>query len=255
MLAGLGTRCYPFAYSVPKCMMPVYNKPVIQYIVEEMQACGIENIYFVLPNFCDCKVVLRHFQNQKGILEVLKQKNSPYFFQLQNRKFPKITAVYCAANGSGGAILACKKYLLKKHFVVANGDDIFFGQSVSKQIVSIANQNNCCVISSMPVDVSQNFRYGMIDCDDNMIVKNIIEKPQNNKLLTQAVIGRYVLDDNIFDVLKSTPKVNGEIYLTTAVGMLAKKQKVLCCPIDAKRFDCGCFDGVLKANLQFCNQK
>ena len=76
LLAGLGTRCYPFAYSVPKCMIPVGTKPVIEYIVDEAKLSEIENIYFVLPKFMDTKVVLKHFENQKRLLEILTKKQS-----------------------------------------------------------------------------------------------------------------------------------------------------------------------------------
>ena len=254
LLAGLGTRCYPFAYSVPKCMIPVGTKPVIEYIVDEAKLSGIENIYFVLPKFMDTKVVLKHFENQKRLLEILKQKNSPYYQEIKQRKFPNIKAIYSKfPNGSGGAILDCQKYLKDKYFAVANGDDIFFGEPVIKQIIEESKKHNACVVSSMPINVKENHKFGMIQVhenDDFLKITNIIEKPKNNNVLNQAIIGRYILNDKIFDILKHTPKVNGEIYLTTAIGTLAQSENIICCPIKSQRFDCGCKEGILKANLQ-----
>lgn len=254
LLAGLGTRCYPFAYSVPKCMIPIGTKPVIEYIVDEAKLSGIENIYFVLPKFMDTKMVLKHFENKKRLLRILKRKKSPRFQEIKQRKFPNIKAIYSNfPNGSGGALLDCQKYLKGKYFAVANGDDIVFGEPVIKQIVEESKKHNACVVSSMSIDAKENHKFGMIQIkqtDKFLKITNIIEKPKNNKTLNQAVIGRYILNDKIFDILKQTPKVNDEIYLTSAIGKLAQSENIICCPIKGQRFDCGCKYGIMKANLQ-----
>ena len=260
LLAGLGTRCYPFSYTVPKCMIPVVNKPVIEYIVEELMLSGIENIYFVLPKYQNSKICLKHFKQNKKILKLLKQKNSPYYQKMIARKFPKIIPVYCKSpNGSGGALLECEKYLKNKTFAVVNSDEIFVGDIPAvKELIDCVKKINCCAVSYNITDISQAYKYGMIKTKQNKneeILLKLIEKPKNNKKLTKFVVGRYILNYKIFDILKKTPKVNGEIYITTAIDKFAQDNKVICKYLSSKRYDCGCAEGIVKANVELISYK
>ena len=132
-----------------------------------------------------------------------------------------------------------------------NGDEIFFCKKpASLQIKNIAQKNNSLVVSYKTVAVHQSKNFGMIQTKNKNSdeVVSIIEKPKNNKTLTKAVVGRYILDDHIFPILQKMKSKNKEIYLTLAINQLAKKQKTLCCKINGKRFDCGCTEGVYSAN-------
>ena len=254
LLAGLGTRCYPFSYVTPKCMMPILNKPVIEYIVEELDKSGIENIYFVLPKFANSKICIEHFKSNKKILKFLKNKNSSYYQKIISRKFPKIIPIYSKApNGSGGAVLQCEKFLKNKTFVVVNGDDLFVGEiPATKQLINLYNKKNSGVIAYLKIDIKDNHKYGMVTTvKENEFDKMtaLIEKPQNNNFLNRAVVGRYIVNHKIFKYLKQIPKVNGEIYFTVALDKFAKENDVYCTELSSKRYDCGNLEGILSATI------
>lgn len=255
LLGGLGTRCYPFSLVLPKCMMPVANVPVIEYIVNECQQSGIQKIFFVVPKGQNSKVCLQHFGKHKKLLQILKEKNSPYFDIVAKRKFPKIALVYCdEPNGSGGALMQCKNLLKSNFFAVCNGDDLFYGkQPALLQLFGTYQKIGASVVGCKKIPIEQNYKYGMIDCSQSKIKRicQIIEKPQNNNTLDHAVVGRYILNKNIFDYIAKTPKVGGEIYLTTAIAKMSQNDLVVCKTLRAKRFDCGTMHGLLQANNFF----
>lgn len=254
LLAGLGTRCYPFSYVMPKCMIPILNRPVIEYVVEELMLSGIENIYFVLPKIFSSKICIQHFKQNKKVLNLLKNKNSLYYEKIISRKFPKIIPVFSKVpNGSGGAVLQCEKYLKNKTFVIVNGDDLFFGDvPATKELISLATQKKASVVACLKIDVKDNCKYGMaITKQENNFSKMIglVEKPQNNNQLDFAVVGRYIVNSDIFKYLKQTPKVNGEIFFTVALDKYAQNNNVYCTTLSSTRYDCGNLQGILNATF------
>ena len=258
LMGGMGTRCYPFSYVLPKCMIPILNKPIIEYIVEDVVKADFENIYLVLPKFIKSKVCVDYFKENKKVLKYLKEKNSPYYETMKNRKFPKIIPVYCKTpNGAGGAVLACEKYLKNKHFAVINGDDVFIGNPSSLcELKNYAQDQNCCVMACMQVSIQESQNYGMIEfveMQGHKQVTKIFEKPKNNTILTYANVGRYILNSDIFSYIKSFPKINGEFLFTEAISDFAQNNKLLCMTLKSKRYDCGNIDGIIKANIDLYN--
>lgn len=255
-MAGFGTRCLPFTKTLPKCMIPIVNKPVIEYIIEEIYASGIEEVIFVLPKYCKSSIVKKQFKKNKIFSKFLLKKQ---LYELDKKinsinNLLKIKTIYTAkANGTGGAVLSAKKYIKNQPFAVLNGDDLFFSQkTVLKSLIEIYEQTGKDVLSVVEVPRESVVNYGVCECDKNYEVKKIIEKPNLNQTQSNlALVGRYVLNSKFLDYLKKTkPEPSGEIYITKTMHEKAvDANDVLCYKTNCVRMDCGNKLGVLKANV------
>lgn len=258
-VAGWGTRSLPASKNIPKEMLPVYNKPVIQYVVEEAQHSGIEDVIFVTNR--DKSVIEDHFDYNLQLEGVLERAG----------KIDKLATVREVAEmvnimsvrqkkqlGLGHAVLCAKKLVGKEPFAIMVGDDLMFGGTPGiKQLMDVAMAENMSVIGVMEVPPDKVNKYGIIDADEISPgvykIKNLVEKPDRDKAPSRlAIVGRYVLKPEIFSFLeKVKPGHGGEIQLTDALQDLAHSDGMLAVKMTGIRFDAGDWSEYLSANIYF----
>ena len=260
--AGLGTRFLPITKAVPKPMLPVLDKPNIQYIAEELCSIGIEDIIIVVSPGSD--VIEKHFgvadELEKRLL--LDGKKKLYDVALATRKFNVTFAVQEVANGLAGAVLCAEPFVKDEPFALLLGDELIYaGENDTpcmKRLSEIFESTNKSVIATMEVfgdDVSKYGNIGIKDEHDGIItVSQIVEKPSVNEALSNnAIIGRYVFSKEFMGMLKNLkPKAgSSEIYLTDALDELASKNKLLASTFEGVRYDVGDKFGYIKANVEY----
>jgi UTP--glucose-1-phosphate uridylyltransferase len=254
--AGYGTRFLPATKAMPKEMLPIVTKPLIQYGVEEALAAGITNMAFVtgrgkraLEDHFDVSYELEHQiagsdkeQLLNGTRELIERCSFSYTRQVEMK-------------GLGHAILCGECLIGDEAFAVVLADDycISVEDPVLAQLVRLYEKYNCSIVAIEEVPSSETDRYGVIDGDEEepgvYRVRNMIEKPKPEDAPSNlAIIGRYILTPDIFDILRNTPPgKNGEIQITDALLVQAKEGKVIACRFAGKRFDCGSIDGYIAA--------
>jgi len=244
--AGLGTRFLPATKSMPKEMLPIIDKPVIQFVVEEAIASGIDDIIIItgrgkraIEDYFDTSPEIEHhlFQNKKyELLRKVKEISSLADIHYIRQKEPL---------GLGDAILKAEKHIGNEPFAVLLGDDIIANEkSAIKQLVECYESVNCSVIGVEEVPFEKVSKYGIVEVEQQenlFLVKNLIEKPEKEKAPSNlAVIGRYVLTPEIFDCIKEVkPGYNGEIQLTDALKLLLERQEIYAKKIEGRRYDIG----------------
>ena len=244
--AGLGTRFLPATKSMPKEMLPIIDKPVIQFVVEEAIASGIDDIIIItgrgkraIEDYFDTSPEIEHhlFQNKKyELLRKVKEISSLADIHYIRQKEPL---------GLGDAILKAEKHIGNEPFAVLLGDDIIANEkSAIKQLVECYESVNCSVIGVEKVPFEKVSKYGIVEVEQQenlFLVKNLIEKPEKEKAPSNlAVIGRYVLTPEIFDCIKEVkPGYNGEIQLTDALKLLLERQEIYAKKIEGRRYDIG----------------
>ena len=264
-VAGLGTRSLPASKTIPKEMLPVHDKPTVQYIVEEAVNSGLEHIVFITNR--DKKSIEDHFDYNLQLEALLAEKNKPELLKAVRDVAEYISIVSIRQKqqkGLGHAILCAKDFIHDEYFAVMLGDDLFFSPVPGiKQLMDVALQTGKAVIGVMEVEENNVSKYGIIDPivvenTDGMIykVRNIVEKPKQHEAPSRlAVVGRYVLSDKIFDYLETiSPSVDGEIQLTDAIQRMAQNEGVLAVKIQGERFDAGDRIEYLLANIHFALQ-
>lgn len=257
--AGLGTRFLPITKAVPKPMLPVLDKPTIQYIIEELAEVGIEEVIIVVNP--SSVVIENHFgkaeELEKRLLADGKQKL--YEIALETRKFNVKFAVQNEANGLAGAILCAEPYIKNEPFALLLGDELLCNEKGEtpciKRLVDIYEKTGKSVIAAMEVFGDQVSLYGNIgyeeEKDGMMKVSRIVEKPSvNDALSNYAIIGRYVMSGNVMEMLKKLTPRNNEIYFTDALDELAERGELLASEFEGKRYDVGDKFGYIKANLE-----
>lgn len=259
-IAGKGTRFLPATKQMAKEIIPILNKPMIHYVVEEAVKSGIEQIVFItsygkesVENYFDRNFELEMFLEQKGKFELLEL--------VQNiGKMVEITTVRQKEQlGLGHAVLMGKHLINDENFAVLLGDDIILSERpVTKQLIDISQKNNgASVIGVMDVPRENTSSYGIVAGDkvsDRLLkMTNMVEKPKPEEApTTLATPGRYVLSSDIFDVLESIPRGNGgEYQLTDAIKVLCEKKEVFAYEFEGERFDTGSIHGYLDATIDF----
>ena len=258
--AGLGTRFLPITKAVPKPMLPVVDKPHIQYIAEELKRAGIEEMVIVVGP--DSEVIMRHFgenaELEKRLLSDGKQKL--YEIAKETRSFNVQFAVQNQPNGLAGAILCAEKFIGDEPFALLLGDELIYAeeneQSCIERLLEIYEKTGKSVIATMEVfgdDVSKYGNIGIKSEDDGIMQVNaIVEKPSiTDALSNNAIIGRYVLAGCIMSKLKTLKPRNNEIYLTDVLDELALKGELLASTFNGVRYDVGDKLGFLKANIEY----
>ena len=258
--AGLGTRFLPITKAIPKPMLSVLDKPTIQYIAEELISVGIEDILIVISPGSD--VIKNHFgpaeDLERRLLEDGKQKL--YEIERQTQRFNVSFAVQQTANGLAGAMLCAEEFIGGEPFALLLGDELIYaGENQTpcmKRLVDIFENTGKSVIATMEVFGDDVSKYGNIgigeEVDGVMEVSSIIEKPSLAEALSNnAIIGRYVFDGKIIDMLKVLKPRNNEIYLTDAMEELAKNGELLASTFEGTRYDVGDKFGYIKANLEY----
>lgn len=257
--AGLGTRFLPATKAMPKEMLPIVDKPTIQYIVEEAVASGIEDIIIVTGK--GKRAIEDHFDNSMELEQNLAEKGKfdllekvQYSSGLANihyirQKEPK---------GLGHAVLCARKFIGEEPFAVLLGDDIVQSETPClRQLMDIHDQTHSSVIGVQQVPDHETNRYGIIDpaTQDNRIfqVRNFVEKPKLGTAPSNlAIMGRYVLTPEIFMFLeKQETGAGGEIQLTDAIQKLNEIQRVFAYDFEGKRYDVGEKLGFIKTTLEF----
>lgn len=259
-VAGLGTRFLPATKAIPKEMLPVVDKPVVQYIVEEAVDAGIEEIIFItalgkraLEDHFDYNFELSYKLKEKGKLDVLKEvKKISDLASFAYVRQPK-------ARGDGDAILKAKHLVRGESVVVLFGDDLTHNpkKTTLRQMLDVYQKYGDPIIATYTIDKSQTKQYGIIDgllVEDRVYqVKGFVEKPDPKVApSTEAAIGKYIVTPDLMEELAQTkPGKDGELRLADALASYVQKRAVYACSVEGERYDCGSKLGWLQANVAF----
>jgi len=258
-VAGYGTRFLPATKAIPKEILPIGNKPLIQYAVEEALSCNISDMVMITSKF---KGAIRaHFEPNHEIEASVRGSEKEKLLDALNKIIDTCKFSYVEQPemlGLGHAIYCGDQLIGNEPFAVLLPDDLCHneGDSVLEQMKDIHEKNSdCCVVAIEEVPREEVNKYGVIDGDlvsgsaNTYQVKSMVEKPDPAKAPTNlAIIGRYILIPEIFEILKDiTSDKNGEIQITDALLVLAKQGKVLAYKFQGSRFDCGSPKGFLRA--------
>lgn len=260
-VAGLGTRFLPATKANPKEMLPVVDKPLIQYAVEEAVEAGIKEMIFVTSSAK--RAIEDHFDKNYELESELEKKGKKALLDMVRNVVPEgVSCVYIRqpeALGLGHAVLCAKPVVGDEPFAVLLADDMIDGheRGVVSQMVEVFEQQQCSVLGVEEVPKSETDKYGIVSVteEEGALAKlsNIIEKPKPVQAPSNlAVVGRYVLTPRIFDLLETTKKGSGgEIQLTDAIAHLLEDEKVLSYRFEGKRYDCGSKIGYLQATVEY----
>ena len=258
-VAGWGTRSLPASKNIPKEMLPVYNKPVIQYVVEEAIKSGVTDVVFVTNR--DKSVIEDHFDYNLQLEGVLERSGKLDKLKTVRDVAERVTIMSVRQKkqlGLGHAVLCARPLITDEPFAIMVGDDLMFGGVPGvQQLIDVAMRENMPVIGVMEVPRDKVSRYGIIDGEEVSPgvyrIKDMVEKPDVDKAPSQlAIVGRYVLTPDVFDYLeKVTPGVGGEIQLTDALQALARDRGMMAVKMTGIRFDAGDWADYLSANIYF----
>lgn len=255
-VAGYGTRFLPATKSMPKEMLPVVNKPLVQYGVEEALDAGLYEVGFVTGR--GKRAINDHFDTnyelEKEIAGSGKEELLNGIRNVINRGTFSTTRQR-EMRGLGHAILTGETLIGDEPFGVVLADDLCFGQGdgVLSQMVDLYKQFRCTIVAIQEVPDDQVEKFGVIAGDaireDLYRVTDMVEKPKKEEAPSNlAIIGRYILTPDIFDIIRDTePGKNGEVQITDALLTQAKKGCVMAYKFKGRRFDCGSIDGFIEA--------
>ena len=261
-VAGLGTRFLPVTKASPKEMLPVVDKPLIQYAVEEAAAAGITDMIFITGR--NKRAIEDHFDKAYELETELALRNkSELLEQVQAATPPGINCVYIRqteALGLGHAVLCAEPVVVDEPFAVLLADDLIYAETpVMAQMVDLASRENASVIGVMPVPPEATGSYGIVETAGAPMkervhrIRRLIEKPKpGTTTSTLAVVGRYVLSPRIFHHLRTMPPgAGGEIQLTDGIARLLGESPVLAYEFEGRRYDCGSKLGYLEATVDY----
>ncbi len=261
-VAGLGTRFLPATKAIPKEMLPIVDKPLIQYAVEEAVEAGINELIFVTNS--EKRSIKDHFDHNSGLEVMLfEQGNIELLEQIKKLIPPHVTFSYVQqspALGLGHAILQVKHLIHNQPFAVLLADDLIDSEGSASCLQQMLHhyadvRETLIAVEHIPLSATE--KYGIIQVDANWQrygkIDGIIEKPTPECAPSQlAVIGRYILEPTIFECLEQVkPGRGGEIQLTDAIELLLNKQSVQAMEFVGKRYDCGSKLGYLQATVRY----
>ncbi|CAA6809741.1 MAG: UTP--glucose-1-phosphate uridylyltransferase (EC [uncultured Campylobacterales bacterium] len=261
--AGYGTRFLPATKAMPKEMLPVLTKPLIQYGVEEAIKAGINTMGIITGR--GKRAIEDHFDISYELEHQIKGTSKEHLLNDIRDVIDGCTFSYTRQNhmrGLGHAILCGETLIGQESFAVLLADDLCHnkeGNTVLSQMVKVYEKYKCSVVAIEEVPADEIHKYGVIKADEletNIYrVSDMVEKPSREDAPSNmAIIGRYILTPDIFDILRDTkPGKAGEIQITDALLTQAKKGKVIAYKFDGKRFDCGSVDGFIEATNYFYN--
>jgi len=257
--AGLGTRFLPATKASPKEMLPLVDKPLIQYVVEEAVSSGIEEVIVITGR--GKRAIEDHFDVAFELEEDLKAKGKHKLLNEVQRIANLVTFCYIRqkkALGLGHAVLTSKRVVGDEPFAVLLGDDIIDSSVPAlKQMMAVYARYPASILAIQKVPRSQTHHYGIIDAkrieDGVYLVKDLVEKPSPDEAPSNlAIIGRYILTPEIFTALEQTaPGKGGEIQLTDGLRHLMNKQPIYAFEFEGVRHDAGDKLGFLKATVEF----
>ena len=256
--AGFGTRTLPITKSVPKEMLPIVDKPAIQYIVEEAVASGITDILIITNR--GKSAIEDYFDRSVELETILAQKNDPELEQEVNR-ISNLANIYFLrqkyAGGLGHAVLCAKEFVGNEPFAVLYGDDVIISETpVTKQLITAYEKFGKCVagIKQVPKELISKYCSMKIDESDGNYhkISDMVEKPDKDQIFSLfSILGRCLLTPDIFPVLENTPKGYGEeLQLTDAMKTIARKDGFIGVDFEGTRYDIGNKLGILKANIE-----
>jgi UTP--glucose-1-phosphate uridylyltransferase len=259
-VAGMGTRFLPATKASPKEMLPVVDKPLIQYAVEEAAAAGITDMIFITGR--NKRAIEDHFDKAYELeTELALRHKTDLLQQVQGATPPGINCIFIRqseALGLGHAVLCAAPVVGDEPFAVLLADDLIDAQKpVMQQMTELAQRENCSVIGVMTVPAEDVGSWGIVETgpasDRVAPISRTVEKPKpGTTSSTLAVVGRYVLTPRIFDHLRSMPPgAGGEIQLTDAIARLLADERVLAYTFEGHRYDCGRKLGYLEATVDF----
>ncbi|MDR5171230.1 UTP--glucose-1-phosphate uridylyltransferase GalU [Methylobacillus flagellatus] len=260
-VAGLGTRFLPATKASPKEMLPIVDKPLIQYAAEEAVAAGATELIFIIGR--NKRSIPDHFDKSfelEATLEISKKLD--VLHQIQNILPKNVSCIYirqAEALGLGHAVLLAKSVVGNEPFSVILADDLIdAGKPAMQQMTELFEKEGVSILGVEDVEPSETASYGIVDATEvsgpNVLQLNgIVEKPQPEEAPSNlAVVGRYILTPEIFACLENVkPGKGGEIQLTDGIAALMEQQKILAYRFDGKRYDCGSKLGYVKANVEY----
>jgi len=260
-VAGMGTRFLPATKANPKEMLPIVDKPLIQYATEEAVDAGIEILIFITGR--NKVSIPNHFDKAYEIETELERRNKRAELDLVQNIIPgNVKCIYIRQNqalGLGHAVLCAKPAVGNNPFAVVLADDMILSKKRGclKQMVDRYNELQSSILAVEKVRKENLHKYGIIDGSKNNSndweLSNIVEKPNNEDAPSDmGVVGRYILRPSIFDILETTSRGAGdEIQLTDAIASQIEQEKVYAYEFEGKRFDCGNKFGFMKATIEY----
>ncbi len=261
-VAGLGTRFLPATKANPKEMLPVVDKPLIQYAAEEAEEAGVDALVFVTGR--NKRSIPDHFDKAYELEAELKEAGKTELLQKVQNVLPEdVTCIYlrqAEALGLGHAVLCAEPVVGDEPFAVILADDLIKGDGgvgAIAQMSQIYERYQCSVILVEEVPPEETQKYGIVEVEDDdgetAIITSIVEKPKPEDAPSNlGVVGRYILTPRIFDLIKNTGRgAGGEIQLTDAIAELLKYEKVRAYRVKGKRYDCGSKLGYLEASVEY----
>ncbi len=263
--AGYGTRFLPATKAVPKEMLPILTKPLLQYGVEEALSAGITNMAIVTGR--GKRAIEDHFDNSYELESQLRGTSKEHYLNEINEVINKASFTYIRQQkmlGLGHAILTGEPLIGNESFGVILADDLCESDNSGflAQMINAYNKYNCSIIAIEEIHMSLSRKYGvisgsLIEGTENVYrVNGLIEKPSEDESPSNlAIIGRYILTPDIFEILKKTqPDKFGEIQITDALSQQAKNGRVIAIKTQGKRFDCGTVEGYVEATKFLANK-
>ena len=256
-VAGLGTRFLPATKAIPKEMLPVIDKPLIEYAVEEAVLAGIKEIIFITSH--TKRAIEDHFDQNFELEEKLLNSGKEDYLEKINRTiFQDVKFTYVrqkTQRGLGDAILHAEHLIQDEAFAVLLADDLILNDpSCTSQLISAFEKNHCSIIGINEVPKEQISKYGVISGNKvdhekaTFLLNDIVEKPQNNPPSNLAVVGRYVLTKSVFGYLQNlAPSIGNEVQLTDAIKLMIQDETVVGYLYEGQKFDCGSRHGYVNA--------
>ncbi|MEX1307639.1 MAG: UTP--glucose-1-phosphate uridylyltransferase GalU [Eubacteriales bacterium] len=258
--AGLGTRFLPATKAQPKEMLPIVDKPTIQYIVEEAIASGIETILIITGR--GKRAIEDHFDRSFELESELLKEGKSELYKLVDEIAHLVELYFVrqkSPKGLGHAIHCGKDFVGNEPFAVLLGDDVVVNKEkpALKQLIDVYNETGKSVLGVQRVPNEAISSYGIVDPIETKgtvsRVKALVEKPKAEEAPSNiAILGRYIITPRIFEILETTqPGVGGEIQITDALNILAAEEAMYACEFEGKRYDVGSKIGFLKATVEF----
>jgi UTP--glucose-1-phosphate uridylyltransferase len=261
-VAGLGTRFLPATKAIPKEMLPIVDKPLIQYAVEEAISAGISELIFITGR--TKRAITDHFDKVNELETELEKKGKLEKLNIIRNIIPQgITCIYIRQSeplGLGHAILCAKSVIGDEPFAIILPDDLINdgGRGVTKQLVDLYEEKQKSIIAIENIPRSDTKKYGIVEISDKkekplQRISGIVEKPKpDESLSTLAVVGRYIFNSEIFSFLEKIKiGADSEIQLTDAIGMLLKSEPVYAYEFLGQRYDCGSKLGYMQASIKY----
>lgn len=260
-VAGLGTRFLPATKANPKEMLPIVDKPLIQYAVEEAVAAGITELVFVTNS--SKRAIEDHFDSNFELEATLQERGKIELLDIVRGILPE--GVSCAyirqksPQGLGHAVLCAKQLVMNEPFAVLLADDLIDGNGKTclKQMIDTFAEKQASIIAVQKIAPSETNKYGIVDVNGSQekltSIRGIVEKPAPKQAPSNlGVVGRYILTPRVFTLLENTHKGSGgEIQLTDAIAKLLTEEAVYAYQFDGKRYDCGSKLGYLEATVAY----